>query len=50
MWEKSWKASEKNEAWEEKDSTKEEVLIKGYKDAETEQESRSDTTVVQPIK
>ena len=50
IWEKSWKASEENEAWEEKDSTKEEVLIKGYKDAETEQESKSDTTAVQSIK
>ena len=38
------------EAWEENDSTKEEVLIKGYKDAETEQESRSDTTTVQSVK
>ena len=37
------------EAWE-NDSTKEEVLIKGYKDAKAEQESKSDTTTVQPVK
>ena len=36
------------EDWKES-SEKEEVLIRGYKDAETEQESRSDTTSVQPI-
>ena len=36
-------------AWEENDSTKEEVLIKGYKDAKTEQESKSDTTTVQSV-
>ena len=50
VWKKGWKDFREKEVWEENDSTKEEVLIKGYKDAETEQESRSDTTVVQPIK
>ena len=50
IWKTGWKTSEEKEVWEEKDSTKEEVLIKGYNDAETEQESRSDTTTVQFIK
>ena len=46
MREKGWK---EKEAWEKNDSTKEEVLIKGHKDAKTEQESKSDTTTVQSI-
>ena len=50
MWKTGWNASKEKEVWEENDSTKEEVLIKGYKDAETEQESKSDTTAVQSIK
>ena len=49
MCETSWKIFKEKEVWEENDSTKKEVLIKGYKDAETEQESRSDTTTVQSI-
>ena len=35
----------RQENWE-KSSTKEEVLIRGYKDAKTEQESRSDSTII----
>ena len=50
IWKTGWKTSKEKEVWEENDSTKEEVLIKGYKDAETEQESRSDTTTVQSVK
>jgi hypothetical protein len=47
MREKGWK---EKEAWEENNSTKEEVLIKGYKDGKAEQKSRSDTTTVQSVK
>ena len=35
----------RQENWE-KSSTKEEVLIRGYKDAKTEQESRPDSTII----
>ena len=49
MCKKSQEDSREKEAWKENDSTKEEVLIKGYKDAKTEQESKSDTTTVQSI-
>ena len=48
IWEKGYKVSNEKESCEESDS--EEVLIRGYKDAETEQESRSDTTTVQSVK
>ena len=50
MREKGQEDFRKKEAWEENDSTKEEVLIKGYKDAKTEQEGKSDTTTVQSVK
>ena len=50
IWKAGWKTSKEKEPWKESDSTKEEVLIKGYKDAKTEQESKRDTTAVQSLK
>ena len=48
IWKKAWKAHSKEG---EKESRKEaeQVLIRGHKNAKTEQESRSDTTSVQPV-